>query len=100
MTDISMNRPDAEKIEAEAKVVPIRRVAVDMSEALMRAEYILALKKVRDELRELRDSEYLYSPNLAVKNVQQINDHLSGAICSIVKAVSWVQPTGVSKNET
>lgn len=77
MTLISMNRPDAQKIEDEA-------------EAVMRAEYILALRKVRDELRELRDHEFLFTNSVAVKNVQQIHDHLSGAISSIAKAVSWI----------
>jgi hypothetical protein len=73
------------------KITPIRKLSVDQNEALLRAEYILKLKKIRDEIKELRDHDYLYSPNLPLTNVRQIDEHLGGACSSIAKAVSWTQ---------
>lgn len=74
------------------KIVPITHTPVDVDEAIMRADYILKLKRIRDELVELRQDDYLYSPNLSVEDTHRIEEHTADAQKSLEAAICYVRP--------
>lgn len=74
------------------KVVPITHSPIDEDEALMRAEFIAKVRKVREDIKALLDEEYLFSPNLALEDVQRMNTHFSDAVVSMEAGCCYARP--------
>ena len=69
-----------------------RTPLVDVDEAVMRAEFILKAKRLRDSLNELLDEEYLYSPNLSVSDTRRVGEHFRDAVKSLESGICYVRP--------
>ena len=73
------------------KIVPITHTH-DEAEALMRVKFSARARQIREDIKNLLDAEYLYSPNLSVDDTRRIGEHFRDAIKSLESGMCYIRP--------